>query len=422
MIKKLRYKFILVSLLSVLLVLGSAISAMNIYNYAEIRSDANKNLTSIIESGFDDHSGELVPGEPPQDQQGTQPGAPGEQGQPGKPDGPGEPFEDFMREQYFLVSFDSNGSIVQYDFNHAFKYNQENGLSIAKSFYDAGVPTGKQDNLRFKRVDKNDLTYIAVIDLTLQFEDADFFLVTSSIISSASFVVFAALILLASFIVFKPAAESYKKQKQFITNASHELKTPLTIISTDLELIEMDAGKSEWTESIKDQVERLTNMTNQLVFLSKMEEDDIDNIMMDEIPISEMLSQALDTFSPAFSKANLKLDFSVEKGVTCKGNMNFIDELFQIFLENALKYTKEEGNVFVSLTKEKNKVYLTFENDVKNGSKIDAKQLFERFYRVDSQTKGSGIGLSIAKEIVRIHKGEIKASVANDQIIFELTL
>ena len=404
MIKKLRYKFIFVALLSVLIVLGSAISAMNIYNFAKIRSDAKKDLTLIIQNGFDDHSDMSPPGEPPIE--------------PGKPD---ERFDDFSREQYFLVSFDSNGSVVQSDYNHIFKYTEETGLSIAKNIYDGEVSNGKQDNFRFKKENKNGLTYVAVIDLTLQYKDANFFLVTSAIISSASFLIFAGLIVLASFIVFKPASESYKKQKQFITNASHELKTPLTIISTDLELIEMDAGKSEWTESIKDQVERLTKMTNQLVFLSKMEEDDIENINMVEFSISDVLSQTIDTFSPSFAKAKLTLDTNIEKGIIYKGSMIFINELFQIFLENALKYTKEEGKVFVSLSKDK-KISLIFKNDVKNGSKIDVNQLFDRFYRGESSTKGSGIGLSIAKEIVRIHKGEIKASVADDQIIFELTL
>lgn len=404
MIKKLRYKFIFVALLSVLIVLGSAISAMNIYNFAKIRSDAKKDLTLIIENGFDNHSDMPPPGEPPIE--------------PGNPD---ERFDDFSREQYFLVSFDSNGSVVQSDYNHIFKYTEETGLSIAKNIYDGEASSGKLDNFRFKKESKNGLTYVAAIDLTLQYEDANFFLVTSAIISTGSFLIFAALIVLASFIVFKPAAESYKKQKQFITNASHELKTPLTIISTDLELIEMDAGKSEWTESIKDQVERLTNMTNQLVFLSKMEEDDIKITNMVEFSISDVLSQTLDTFSPSFTKAKLTLDTNIEKEIIYKGNMTFISELFQIFLENALKYTKEEGKVFVSLSKDK-KISLIFKNDVKNGSKIDVNQLFDRFYRGEYIAKGSGIGLSIAKEIVRIHKGEIKASTIENQIIFELTL
>ena len=407
MIKKLRYKFIFVALLSVLIVLGSAISAMNIYNYAKIRSDARKDLTSIIAAGFDNHSEMLPPEQPPVD--------------PGKPDNPDGRFDDFTREQYFLVSFDKNGSVVQSDFNHTFKYGEENGLPLAKNIYEGEHSYGKQDNFRFKKETKDDLTYVAVIDLKLQYDDADFFLVTSSIISSGSFLIFAGLIVLASFIVFKPASESYKKQKQFITNASHELKTPLTIISTDVELIEMDSGKSEWTESIKDQVERLTNMTNQLVFLSKMEEADIDKINMEDFSISDLLTQTIDTFSPSFAKAKLTLDINIKKDVIYRGNKSFILELFQIFLENALKYTKEEGKVFVSLSKDK-KISLIFKNDVKNGSKIDVNQLFDRFYRGESNTKGSGIGLSIAKEIVRIHKGEIKASTIENQIIFELTL
>ena len=185
----------------------------------------------------------------------------------------------------------------------------------------------------------------------------------------------------------------------------------------------MDNGKSEWTESIKDQVERLTKMTNQLVTLSKIDEQDFKNFPKENFSISELAMQCLDTFSPSFAKENLDLKYEVEPNVSYFGNKGAIDELLHVFIENALKYTKDKGSVFVSLKKEKSRVVLSIKNNVKDASKIDPNQLFDRFYRSpDSEKSGSGIGLSIAKEIIRMHKGDVKVNLENNQLEFVITL
>ena len=136
----------------------------------------------------------------------------------------------------------------------------------------------KYDNFRFKKeVKDDDKTYVAFVDIKLELDYAKKFTLFSSLISIGAFGVFCLLIFVAANIAFAPSEEAYKKQKKFITNASHELKTPLTVISADLDLVEMDNGKSEWTESIRNQVDRLTKMTKQLVDLSRLEEEDSSN-------------------------------------------------------------------------------------------------------------------------------------------------
>lgn len=413
MIKKLRFKFILISLFSIFVVLASIIAAINIHNYYKVEQNSNTVLTQIIAQGFDN------PGPPGGDPLGPPPlRAPGEDGP--KDD---EKNDRLMAEHYFLIAFNSDNTIYKQDFSHIFSLSDTECTSLAFETLNKNLTKGKYNQYRFLVQEKDGYKYVAFVDQYLKLEEAKTFLVSSLIISSIGYVVIGALIVGASFFVFKTSEESYKKQKQFITNASHELKTPLTIISTDVELVEMDNGKSEWTESIKDQVERLTKMTNQLVTLSKIDEQDFKNFPKEDFSISELALQCLDTFSPSFAKENLDLKYLVEPNVSYSGNKGAIDELLHIFLENALKYTKDKGSVFALLKKEKSRVVFSIKNDVKDASKIDPDQLFDRFYRSpDTGKSGSGIGLSIAKEIIRIHKGDVKVNLENNQLEFVIIL
>ena len=402
MIKKLRFRFILVSLLSILFVLAATMSAINIYNYSKIEKDAEVTLNQAINNGFND--------EPMMDGPG------------GQDKGPRD--NRLIGNHYFVVSFNEDGSIDQENFKHIFSISEAYGRELALDVFNGSKNKGKLDYLRYKKDTQSNLTYVAFVDIREQYNTANNFLITSSIVSSISYVVLAGLIVLASFLVFKPTEESYKKQKRFITNASHELKTPLTIVSTDLEIIEMDNGKSEWTESIKDQVDRLTKMTNQLVTLSKMDEEDFKNYPFEDFSLTDLTKQCIESFLPSFEKQGLILETNVEDGINYHGNKYLLDELFYIFLDNALKYTKDNEKACVYMKKaSKNRINLTFLNDIEENNEVDVNQLFDRFYRSPNVKKsGSGIGLSIAGEIIKLHKGKVSAKIENNQRIFNILL
>ena len=406
MIKKLRFRFILVSLLSVLFVLSSTIGAMNIYNYTNVESDANTTLVRIIDNGFRE---DIMPKAQNQNE-----------GQPPE----GDPGRNILNEMYFIVAFNSDGSISKYDYQHIFSIGDSECEQLATSVYNGKASKGKNGNLRFKKEVRSDATYVAFVDIKQKLDDVGVFLRISIVVSLISYIVLAGLIVFASFLVFKPTEESYKKQKRFITNASHELKTPLTIISTDLEIVELDHGKSEWTESSRDQINRLTQMTNQLVTLSKIDEEDMKNYPFEDFSISELINHCVETFLPSFEKQGLSLSHDVSDGINYHGNKYLIDELFYILFDNALKYTKENGKVAIFLKNtDKNRINFVISNDIDADSQIDVEQLFDRFYRSpDNKKTGSGIGLSIAQEIVRLHKGEIKAKIENNQIVFSISL
>ena len=186
----------------------------------------------------------------------------------------------------------------------------------------------------------------------------------------------------------------------------------------------MDTGKNEWSESMHDQVNRLTTMTNQLVILSKLDENNLQNYPFEDFSLSKVADEAIDAFLPTYQKNGLVFAKNIEENLGMHGNKYLINELFYIFLDNALKYTRPEGEVGVRVSRSNKRITLVFYNDVIENHQIDTKLLFERFYRSPSTNKkeGSGIGLSIAKEIVDLHKGKISASIKDNRIIFAIII
>lgn len=403
MIKKLRIRFIIVSMLSVLFVLTCTIGAINIYNIVTLKQGINYSLDTIVEKGLYDF--------PPEE--------------PKEPidDGPLGPEPDFRGENYFVVTFLEDGSIDQYNFHHIFFISEEEGKRIATEIYNSNVESGRIDKLFYKRALKDNVTYIACLDAKESLDYFYSFLNSSIVISAISYAVIFVLIFFSSKLVFRVSEESYRKQKEFVTNASHELKTPLTIISTDVDIIEMDEGKTEWTSSIKDQVERLTKMTNQLVTLSKLEEPDISKYPFETISLSLTLNECVDAFAPSFKKSKLELETDIAEDININANKSLLEELLSIFMDNALKYASKDGKVGVVLNKDKkNKVNLLFYNNIDSNTELNVDSLFDRFYRSSNTKKnGSGIGLSIAKEIINLFHATIKVNKDNNKITFLIT-
>ena len=212
--------------------------------------------------------------------------------------------------------------------------------------------------------------------------------------------------------VTKPMAESYEKQKRFITDASHEIKTPLTIIDANTEVLEMMEGENEWTVSIRKQIARLTALTEKLVFLSRMDEDST-RLEMLEFNISDAI---LDTAMPFETVAESKgktLDISVAPDINYTGSETNIRQMVSLLLDNAIKYSSENGSIRLNFSTNGKLKILSLWNTVDEIETGKLDYLFDRFYRIDksrnSKTGGFGIGLSVVQAIVQAHNGKVSA-------------
>ena len=397
-------------MLSVFFVLATTIVAINISNYAVIEKHSQEALTEVITLGVNDNP-PVVFRKPPQE--GDLP--PEEGGQP--------PHEgELHKNSFFICVYDQDGTLKNFNYNHVFELNEDQCKDLSLKVLNNEIKGRKYQYFRFLKETKDDgLTYVAFVDLKLELDNAKNFLLLSSLISLGAYGALIGLIVLASNIAFKPSEEAYKKQKKFITNASHELKTPLTVISADLDILEMDNGKSEWSESIRNQVERLTKMTKQMVELSRLEEDDSTNYPFEDFSVNEICDKAIKEFEASFKKEKIIFSTNISDGLTMFGNKYLIDDLIYIFLDNSLRYTggENKSSSFEVSKTSKGKIEFKFSNTLNTDDEIDAKQIMERFYRSPSNKKeGSGIGLSIAEEIINKHNGKIKVEKNNSMISF----
>ena len=413
MIKKLRLKFILISMISVFIVLATTITAINISNYAFIERNSKTTLAEVIEHGLDEEGPPALMKKP--HHEGDEPHE-GDQGPHGE--------MKFRESSFFVTLYDADGNIVKTNYNHVFLLDENTCKELSLKVYNGELKGRRYETFRFAKESKEDGSiYVAFVDIKFELDDANLFLLLSSLISLGAYILLAVLIIFASKIAFKPSEEAYRKQKKFITNASHELKTPLTVISADIDLVEMESGKSEWTQSIRDQVERLTCMTRQLVDLSRLEEEDPTNYPFEDFSINEISNKAIKEFEPLFKKEGIKFAYNVTGNLTLYGNKYLIEDLIHIFLDNSLKYTggENKSSYFVVSENSKGKVEMKFSNTLDKDDETDVKQIMERFYRSPSNKKeGSGIGLSIAQEILNTHKAKIKVDKNNSSISFTL--
>ena len=249
-------------------------------------------------------------------------------------------------------------------------------------------------------------------------------LFTSAGISAVGLIAVFLLILLLSGRVIRPVCAAYEKQKRFITDAGHELKTPLTIIDADAALLAMEYGKNEWLDDICIQAKRLSTLTNDLIYLSCMEETG--KMELIELPISDLVSETASSFQALAVTQNKTFILDIQPMLTCCGNDKGIRQLISILLDNALKYSGDRGAIRLQLEKRGCFISLTVSNSADSISEETVSSMFDRFYRADpsrnSSIHGYGIGLSIARAVVNAHRGKISAEASDGQFIMHVLL
>ncbi|MBQ4261416.1 MAG: GHKL domain-containing protein [Ruminococcus sp.] len=226
-------------------------------------------------------------------------------------------------------------------------------------------------------------------------------------------------------IAIQPEIRNAENQKKFITNASHELKTPLAVIRANTELEMMMHGEDEWNRSTMNQVDRMTGLIQNLVMIAKADEK-ANKEDMSQTDISEVVSGTADTFLPVATQSGKNLTKDIPAGITMLAHESHIRQLTSLLIDNAIKYCDDGGTINVALAQKGKGVKLTVSNHYAEGENVDYSRFFDRFFRQDESHNidkgGYGIGLSIADSLVRQYKGKIDVSWKDGVISFVCVL
>ena len=326
---------------------------------------------------------------------------------------PETPYES----RYFWVLTDEAGKELACDVSKISSVDRESAVGYAKKALSKKSESGFLGIYRFSVQKEGDLTRITFLDCGRQIDSFRTFFFTGILMAAAGFLAVFLIIFLLSERILRPIRESYEKQKRFITDAGHEIKTPLTVIHANVEILKMELGENESLADIDQQTRRLHSLTEELIRLARMEEK---TMMKIDFPLSDVATESVQPFQRTAAQQKKHLTLHIQPNLTLTGNSGMIQNLIGILMENAIKYSPAEGEIVFRLEKQGRNLILSVFNTTE--SRIAPSQLdriFDRFYRADdsrnSATGGHGIGLSIAKRIVEAHGGKISASSPQDR-------
>lgn len=428
--RRLRRKFILVAMGAVTVVLTLIIAGINIVNYSHVCKMADARLDYILAgkgsidwedesrtdsgNGGDTSTGMVADGDRVGARVGHFEGMTAE-----------SPFDT----RYFTVTL-VEGQVVDVNTARIAAVGAKRAASIAARLHAKDWTSGFSGNYRYTTdVQDDEITYVFV-DCSRELASFHSFLNASVAISCIGWLAVLAIVAVASGAVIRPMVESYSKQKRFITDASHEIKTPLAVIDAANEVQEIESGESEWTQSIHEQVARLTALTERLVFLARMDEGSA-GFTVASIDLSEAVDKAAAPFESVAVSRGKRLSMSVATGVRAHADAAAVTQVVELLLDNATRYASEGSVIELSLRAVsrgagKGSAELVVSNAVDELPEGDLDRLFDRFYRADvsrsSKTGGSGVGLSVVRAIAEAHGGSASVCGHGNQITFTVRL
>jgi len=423
MVKKLKRKFIMISTLSVTLVMLILSVIVNAANYASVSGGLDELLVAIADNGGSlplyqfGKSGINVFG--PETQYST---------------------------RYFSLKFTGTGRLVRVRLDNIAAVTLadiDTYLAVASKHGDG---FGYYSDYKYYVKTSEDGAFTAVfLDCAKEIRSVSSLIVFSAAALVGCVALVAVIATLLSKKAIDPIAKSIERQKQFITDASHELKTPITVINTSLSVLEMEVGRQKWIDKARFQTDKLTSLVGSLVTLSRMEEEN--EARFRTFDISSAVSETVDSFADFALAAGHGINSTIEPSVSFKGDEYAVRQLVSVLIDNAVKYAAEGSDIEFDFSKTKKGVMIRSSNRFvregeESGGKASAKgdpgsaggdmrgekdlsRLFDRFYRGDkarSGTGGFGIGLSIARTVAEAHNGTIGASLDGDTIIFTVEL
>ncbi len=429
MIKKLRSRFIRIAMLSVAAVMLLLTIILNTANYISTDSDLKQTLTLIYENaGTIPHSSAFAPvppdsadaPAPPEDAQAPQ--SPPDD-KIARREGPFTAETPFST-RFFVLRYTDDGTLTQADLKSIASVTEDDTQAYLAAALAHGAGYGYCGSYRFLVAQEDGENIAIFLDSYHELRSLRIVLVWSLAADAACILLVFLLVLLLSRRAIDPVVRSAEQQKQFITDASHELKTPITVIATSLKVLEMETGKQKWIDKTMAQTEKLTDLVNSLVTLSRMDEED-SPLKMEDFPVSDAVNETAESFRELAESKGHSLTLSIAPELTYHGDEYAVRQLVSILLDNAVKYAAEGSSISLSLEKARRGVVLRTSNGCEKQDGLDTGKLFDRFYRADtarSSGNGFGIGLSIARSIAEGHKGGIRASLDGGRIEFTAEL
>lgn len=408
MFRKLRLRFIATASLAILIVLFSVVGVLNSARHVQTVDEINKILTLLSDNGGSFPSISKTTSEL----------------------GDTVSVDTLFQYRYFSAKMDHHGNIISLNSSNISDLTDQEVKEFLERINHSKDTRGDfsyhhhtYSYMVAETSRRSDL--IVVLDSTNQFRDNMALVHLSIWMSGISFIFFVLVISIVSGKVIKPFIRNYERQRRFITNAGHELKTPLAIISANNELVELMNGESEWTKSTNDQVERMTGLINSLVAMARLEEQP--ELVLTNVNFSDIARDAAEDFKGPVIKDGKEFVMDIQPNIHVKAEEKSLFELVTLLVDNANKYCDPAGKVSVTLSKNRlSKAKLEISNTYTKGKDVDYTKFFERFYREDeshnNKTSGYGIGLSMAQTMVKLFKGNISVNYKDDTITFVVSL
>lgn len=388
MVNKFRRRLLLVTMSAVALVMTFIFVATNMMNYFHIAANADDMLTLIAQNEG------IVPARPE------------------------ETFNDVLTEEsqyqtrYFIVQLNHQQSIIDINTSHVAAIDAHAAEEYTWKILSDGTTVGYMDVYRYKVAPTDFGQIVIFLDCSLQLRSYFSMMATSGAIAVTSSLIIFLVIFLFSKHFIRPMVDSIEKQKRFITDAGHELKTPLAIINANVEVMELINGSNEWTDSIKNQITRLDQLVKSMLQLAKMEENTLTPVFID-FDLTKAFLEITEPFEIMAQQKNRTLTIRAQENIHLYGDESAIRNLISILVDNAIKYSTDNGIIEATLRRDGKAIKIKVRNSSDPTKNDNLNRLFDRFYRPDSarsrESGGFGIGLSMARTIVDSHKGKISA-------------
>lgn len=411
MIKTLQRKFIVTAMAAITILILVLLGTINVGNICLTGGQTKRMLAMLAEN-----DGSIPPQMNPKEKEG-----PGFLEPPMNEDAA-------MSARYFLVRLDTEGQIVYVDVGRIASVTEEEAKELAQEISEAGKEFGKKGQLAYSVTESRDGrgTVVVFLDISSQFYGILRILVISAAIGVICWILMLLLVILLSKRAILPIARNMEKQKRFVTNAGHEIKTHLAIILANTEAMELHNGESKWSRNIRAQTLRLNGLMQNLLTLARMDEGGV-KPETEDFSASLLLEETLHPFYEAASLKRIRICPDIQPEVMLHANREHVRQLYSILLDNAVKYTEDGGWMGITLRKEERTLVLQVKNTCGKLPEGEPEQLFDRFYRGnDARTQksgGYGIGLSAAQAIVEAQKGSIRASYEEgNRIVFTVRL